>query len=618
MCGISGFYNLSGNSKGKATLELMSDTMVHRGPDFRGIYIDEIIGMAHNRLSLLDLSNNGNQPFEDEENVLVYNGEIYNFLELKKELPEKEYRSSSDTAVLFHALKHWGVDKTLQKINGMFAFAWYKKKEQELYLCRDRYAIKPLFYGKDKKGTFWFASELKAILKVADFAPDPIKMLFSTLGILESSNYYTAWKNIFIVPAGNYLVINSDRIETREYYSITDCVNEGEYNRLNKSSWEDVTQEIDFLLRNSVNKMLISDAPMGAFVSGGIDSSLISAYASEVQKPFNLFTANVLGKYSEYEEAKKLSEVLDQPLFDYKFSKEMALRDWAQVTWHYESPIVTHFNAIPFANVAKLAHDHNIKAVLTGEGSDELFLGYPKLLIKRYENLISLPFDILNSIYKNIPQLGSYLYKERNFGILNLYELGVQRFYKQVTRDNQSGVYSFLPEKDVHEHYLSAQGIQNGILSILWRNDRMGMMSSIESRFPYLDEDVVHFAMNLPVKYKIRKSKKFYNYRHPFLIDKAIIRNVASKYLPKDLSYREKIGFPVAGLRDVKVKPEFLYQSVVAELLGINNEQVNYLFKTQANLHINQLCSFEIWARLFIENKKISEVSSTIQDHFTI
>jgi asparagine synthase (glutamine-hydrolysing) len=175
MCGISGFYNLSGNSKGKATLELMSDTMVHRGPDFRGIYIDEIIGMAHNRLSLLDLSNNGNQPFEDEENVLVYNGEIYNFLELKKELPEKEYRSSSDTAVLFHALKHWGVDKTLQKINGMFAFAWYKKKEQELYLCRDRYAIKPLFYGKDKKGTFWFASELKAILKVADFAPDLLK-----------------------------------------------------------------------------------------------------------------------------------------------------------------------------------------------------------------------------------------------------------------------------------------------------------------------------------------------------------------------------------------------------------------------------------------------------------
>lgn len=618
MCGISGYYNTSFSNSGSEILEKMSNSLNHRGPDFRGIYFDDIVGMAHNRLSLIDLSINGNQPFEDDENVLIYNGEIYNFLEIKKQLPVREYRSTSDTAVLFHALKHWGVPETLKRIKGMFAFAWYKKQEKNLYLCRDRYGIKPLFYGRDNSGTFWYASELKAILKVADFEPDSVKMLFSTLGILESSNHYTAWKNLFMVPAGNYLIINSAKVETRKYYTITDCVKKSEYDRLNKCSWEDVTEELDCLLRNSVNKMLISDAPMGAFISGGIDSSLISVYASEVQKPFSLFTANVLGEFSEFKDAQKISKLLDQPLFEYKFSKEMALRDWANVTWYYESPIITHFNALPFSNVAQLAHEKNVKAVLTGEGSDELFFGYPKLLIKRYESLISLPFNVLNFVYRNIPKLSSYLYKERNFGILGLYEVGVQGFRRQTTRDIQSKAYSFLPKEDIHEHYLSAQGMQDGIRSLLWRNDRMGMMSSIESRFPYLDEEVVHFAMNLPVKYKIRKSKKFHNYRHPFLIDKAIIRNVASKYLSEDLTYKEKAGFSVAGLRDIKVKPEFLHNSVTADLLGLNNDQVNYLFKNQNSYHVNLLASFEIWAKLFIEKRSVMDTTEMIQNNFSI
>lgn len=618
MCGISGYFNPSFTHSGSKILELMSNSLHHRGPDFKAIYHDEIIGMAHNRLSIIDLSNNGNQPFEDDEYVLVYNGEIYNFLEIKKELPHKEYKSTSDTAVLFHALKYWGVAETLKRIKGMFAFAWYQKLDKKLYLCRDRYGIKPLFYGRDNSGTFWFASEQKAILKVTDLEPDPVKMLFSTLGILENSNHNTVWKNLYMVPTGSYLIVNSDKVETREYYSITDCVNEAEYNRLDTSNWKDVTMELDYLLRDSVKKMLISDAPMGAFVSGGIDSSLISAYASEFQNPFNLFTANVLGEISEFKDAQKLSSSIKQPLFEYKFAKEMALRDWANVTWHYESPIVTHFSSMPFSNVSKLAHANKVKAVLTGEGSDELFFGYPNLLYNRYNYLVKLPFNLLNSIYRHTPGLGSFLYKERKFGILGLYELGVQGFNRQITREIQSEAYSFLPKKEAHEHYLSAQMMQEGILTLLWRNDRMGMMHSIESRFPYLDEDVVHFAMNLPVKFKIGKSIKFHNYRHPFLIDKAIIRSVASKYLPDNLTYKKKNGFPTYGLREVKVKPQFLYNSVTAELLGLKKDQVDYLFKSQSQLHVNLLASFEIWAKLFIEKRSINETTDIIQSNFSI
>jgi asparagine synthase (glutamine-hydrolysing) len=620
MCGISGYYqNKSIPGLGEQTLQQMADSLHHRGPDYCGIYCDEIVGLAHNRLSLIDLSSNGNQPFEDDENVLIYNGEIYNFLELKKELPDKEYKSSSDTAVLFHALKHWGVPETLRRIQGMFAFAWYTKNDKKLYLCRDRYGIKPLFYGRDSLGTLWFASEQKAILKVAEFQPDSVQMLFSTLGTIEKSNHSTAWKNLFIVPAGSFLVIDADKIKNIAYYSLTDNVSQTEYNRLNKSSAKDVVQEFDHLLRKSVKKMLISDAPMGAYVSGGIDSSLISAYASEFKNPFKLFTANILGKISEFGDAQNLAKSLNQPLFDYPFSKEMALRDWAKVCWHYESPIVTHFSAIPFSNVSALAHKHQIKAVLTGEGSDELFLGYPKLLTRRYNNLIQFPLNTINSIYKRIPKLSSYQNKnEGSLGLLNLFEIGVQGFNRQIIRENQLSAYSFLPEREAKDHYLSAQMIQEGIRSLLWRNDRMGMIYSIESRFPFLDEDVVHFGMNLPVKYKIGKSIKFHNYKHPFLIDKAIIRNVASKYLPNSLTYKTKSGFPTYGLRHIKVKPHFLYNSVTAGILGLKNAHVDYLFNSQSPYHLSLLASFEIWAKLFVEKRNIEDITDLVQKSFKV
>jgi asparagine synthase (glutamine-hydrolysing) len=618
MCGISGFLNINKILVDQIKLNKMLNTQAHRGPDASGVYYNHFVGLAHNRLSLLDLSSNGNQPFEDDTYALVYNGEIYNYLELKKELPSINYKSRSDTAVLFHALSYWGIEKTLSKIQGMFAFGWYNKKTCELVLVRDRIGIKPLYYAIENN-TFWFASEVKAILSVYDATPNPLKILYSSMGILEKSRKETAWHSVFHVEPGTYKIINEKGIQTHTYYTIADRINESEYRRLDQMKPNAVQDEFETLFDASVKKMIISDAPMGAYVSGGIDSSLIALYGAKYLEDFKLFTANMLGKYSEFEDAKLLSKSINKELYDYPFEKEMALRDWAKVTWHYESPIVVHFNAIPFSNVSHLAHSHNVKAVLTGEGSDELFLGYPKLLTRKYDSIIKSPYQFLDFIYSKIPKLKSYVSKTGGSQDLSsLFELGSQNFTRQIIRNDSIDKYDFLPLDKKNEQYLSAQMIQEQIVSLLHRNDRMGMIYSIESRFPFLDERIVDFALNLPTKFKIGRTNKFYNYKHPFLIDKLIVRKLAENKLPKELVYKKKNGFPSYGLRHTHVNKEFFYNGYLAEILEMDSKQIDYLCKSNSNYLVSLLGSVEIWAKLFVEKKSIEEVDVLINKNFKI
>lgn len=619
MCGIAGFLNTQHKPIDKANLFKMLELQQHRGPDAKGIYYNGHIGLAHNRLSLLDLSSNGNQPFEDEQFALIYNGEIYNFQELKTKLPPTSYVSSSDSEVLFYALKIWGIDETLKYIRGMYAFAWFNKTTNQLVLARDRIGIKPLFFAVDTQKGYWFASEVKAILEVVDCTPNPIKILFSALGVLEKSRFETAWDNVFHVRPGTYVTISSSGHQETSYYDITDDVTEGRYNELNRSGFDIVLNEFDQLFDAAVKRMLISDASMGAYVSGGIDSSLIALYAARHRSDFKLFTANVIGKYSEFKDAQLLAKNLEMPLYDYKFEKEMALRDWAKVTWHYESPIVVHFNAIPFSNVSGLAHHEQVKAVLTGEGSDELFLGYPKLLTRKYDGLIKTPFNFLNTIYKAVPKLSSYVL---NVGgsqdLLGLFEQASQNFTRQLIREKGIHAYDFLPENQRKEQYLSAQMMQEGIVSLLWRNDRMGMINSIEARFPFLDEAIVSFAMNLPVKFKIGRTGRFHNYKHPFLIDKYIVRKLAAKKLSDSLTFKTKNGFPTYGLRHVKIKSDFFKGGYLSEILKLESRQIEYMSSNFSTYHMALLGSVEIWSKIFIEKRDHKLVAEDINQHFII
>lgn len=616
MCAISGIISSNSEAWIQEKLHKMVTMQHHRGPDNQGIYVSGQLGFGHNRLSLLDLSDNGNQPLVEENAILVFNGEIYNYLELKNQLPPRIYKSGTDTEVLFWCLRNWGIEKTLQNIKGMFAFAYYETNSRTLWLCRDRLGIKPLFYGFDKQQNFVFASESKAITNNFSFDYDPFKVLYSALGILEKSHDYTGWHNLNHIPPGHFLKYASGQIELNAYFQIIDCIDEAEYSRLNNSSFSDVVHELESLLSSSVKSMMVSDADMGCFVSGGIDSSLIAYHAKKCDQNIKLFTANVIGKYSEYQDTKMLASWLDSELVTYNYEKEFALRDLAKVAWHYEVPIVNHFNAIAFSNVAATARAEGVKAVLTGEGADELFLGYPKLLTRKYDALINGPFSLMNKFYSAIPGLKSYTNKTgRSEGLKDLFEIGVQNFTRQYLREEGLKRFDFIKnEKDRFDQYLSAQMVQEGLISLLWRNDRMGMINSIESRFPFLDERIINFAINLPTKYKIGVSNKFHNYKHPFLIDKRIVRKIASEKLPKRIVNKPKFGFATYDFMSLKIGQELFKGGVFAEILKLDSKGLNYMLSNSSHYHLGLMAAVEIWARLFIRNASIDDVHVLINN----
>ncbi len=602
MCGIAGMFQRSG---GDASLEIAKQlglTMTHRGPDNFGFELRGKVALAHNRLSLLDLSETANQPFSNERYSLVYNGEIYNFQENRKRLQKEfgiTFKTTSDTEVLFYSLIHEGIDKCLSSAKGMFAFAFYDEVEQTLWLARDRMGIKPVYYY-ESNGAFYWASEIKALAKLLGLQPDPVRTLFAANNMAEKSAEYTLFKGLRSLQPGSYLKVQSSG-QPKEvlYYDVVDDFDADYHDELGRKGSQEILKDFDRMFAEAVRKMLISDAPVGAFVSGGIDSSMISALANEFNADIKLFTANVVGKYSEFADVQALSKHIGKKVYEYKFEPKMMLRDWADVTYHYDCPIVIHVNAIPFSNVARLARDSNVKAVLTGEGADELFLGYPQLLTQRYDALAALPKNAVEFLYKVYPKLHSYVFSPNGNTPIAFINKVVQGFELQQLERRADTKLGELSRRDRREQYMTIKMIREHLITLLHRNDRMGMMSSIEARFPFLDEDLVRFAVNLPSKYKIGRTGRFYNYKHPFLIDKWIVRKTAEKYLPDRIVRKKKYGFPMYGHKHVRIKDGFFRDGWIADSLGLSRSVQAFISETQDPYFVAKLASVEIFGRIF-------------------
>ncbi len=620
MCGIAGIYERNGHRVSLELIETMGNTMAHRGPDNFGLFgFNEQIGLSHNRLSFLDLSPAANQPFKNENYALVYNGEIYNFREIRERLIKDynvRFETTSDTEVLFFSLIHDGIEKCLKGLRGMFAFAFYDRNENELLLARDRLGIKPLYYYQNDKSFYW-SSEIKALAQTLNLKPDPLKTLFSINGIAETSNDFTLFNDILPVKPGSYLRIKSNYRKPQEffYYKIVDDFEPERYAELERKSRADILAEFESLLTSSIESMLVSDVPLGSFVSGGVDSSLISAIANKKYPDLKLFTANVLGKFSEYDDAKALSDHLGRELFDYKFKPEQMLSDWAEVTYFYECPIVIHTNAIPFSNVARLAHDSNVKAVLTGEGADELFLGYPRQLTDQYKWLATLPINAIKSFYKLIPGLEDYLFPNHKQTSVEFASQLIRQFESPYRESEIEEKFTFLSEPQRQKQLLTIKMLGDHLVGLLHRNDRMGMMASIEARFPFLNEELVKFAINLPAKFKIGRSLRWHNYKHPFLVDKWVIRKTAEKYLPKGLATKKKNGFPMGGHKFVKVKKGFFKNGWVAENLALNDKKQAFMLESQNPYFIAKLASTEIFGRIYGLGESLENVKNHILRH---
>jgi asparagine synthase (glutamine-hydrolysing) len=616
MCGIAGMLLASGREVDPSDVEAMGRTLEHRGPDNFGSFVQGHYGVSHTRLSILDLSDAGNQPFRDGRYSLIYNGEIYNFLELRQQLIARgiSLRSTSDTEVLFQHLITFGVEPTLPRLNGMFAFTFYDAHNDTLYVCRDRLGIKPLVYTL-RNGDFFWASEVKALRPAVDVEIDPIRVMLSSAVQFDGRNAKTVFRGVRNVEPGTYLVVKPGQAPVAHvYHDFADEISESEYRRLDKLSMPDVVEQLRELMVNSLRGMLLSDAPMGVFASGGVDSSLIAAMALQQKPGLSLFTSNVVGKNSEIEDARLLSRAIGTHLHEADYSPEYVLDRWARATWYYEAPIIQHMNALPLGDVAELARRQRVKAVLTGEGSDELFLGYSNYVAKRYRKF-GAPVEWMKSMYGIVPPARRYLFPKKGSDMNRFFSDLAGDFEAEQNRSKFDQAYSFLPEDKRRDQLSTPRLLQFHLASLLHRNDRMGMMAGIESRFPFLDNHILRFGLNLPARFKIERIRKIHNRRHPFLLDKAIVRHVCEGVVPNEILHKIKVGFPTNSLETLVLKPDFFKGGYVEEVFELTGANLERLMSKEKMFFAARMASVEVFGRLFAYEQKPEEVTAHLQSY---
>ena len=496
----------------------------------------------------------------------------------------------------------------------MFAFGYYDRVQGTLIRARDRIGIKPLFFHQGPDGIA-FASELKALTSTMDLRPDKARIIRSVFGYLQHTRHYSAFERLRQVSPGSYVTFSRDgRVTRGEYFRTADLVDRDLYRELDRMPPDAVLDAFERLLQESVRRMLVADAPIGAFVSGGVDSSLLSAVAKQCGKNPRLYSVNVVGRFSEIDSARDLAEVLQTEVNVFDFEPQMFLRDLVKTTWHNDAPLVINLHAVAFENITRVAFHERDKAVLTGEGADELFLGYPQHARARLERALRRPLDALQVLYARAPGLRSLQLSQGN-GPGSLEEMEEQ--YEDLEEEQHyAEAVSFLPTphlRDMQRRILKL--IDKTLYSLLWRNDRMGMMHSIESRFPYLDEPILRFAASLPLKYKMRATPRLGDIRHPFMVDKYVIRKLASRHLPERLTARPTRAFPIHGLETVRVAADFFAGGFWQDLLGLTDAHLGYMTENTPPGLLAKIAAVGVWGRLFCRNESVESVHDWLDRH---
>jgi asparagine synthase (glutamine-hydrolysing) len=646
MCGIFGIlYHNSGRTADANKLNETAGLLHHRGPDAVGAYSEANISLVHTRLSLLDLSDRSNQPFWDKDNryVIVYNGEIYNFKELRSELERKgvEFRTTSDTEVLMACILTYGLDDALMKFEGMFAFAFYDTVEGELSLARDRYGIKPLFIY-DEEDAFVFASEIMAMRPWIEFRPDMLSVSSYLLGFAGPTKGYTFYQKIKIFPPGHVVTIKSGQPSAyRHFFEIVDFWDPELAAGMDQKKQGQIIDSIDEHLFESVRKQLIADGPVGALCSGGIDSSIIMAMASRIHNNLAIFHANVEGPNSEYRFAKKLSETLRLDLKTTVITDGDILAMFPVAMKHYGQPFTVIPSSIPFLSVSKLVRESGVKAVLTGEGSDEFFLGYPFLVpdVRQWKRYVQRGFrNVIKKLFVKTKLLKNTFGKRREFVMgfspysssaiksngfshtmaeLNLH-LG-NRFEVELETRNISDVVNPGGSLKCHKYAARSLDLLNyNLRALLHRNDAMGMAASIESRFPFLDHALAKLTVSLPDRYKIRFDWSSSDCRHYFYKDKWVLRKVAERYLPNDIGRRPKGFFWVDTFSRMKINPVFFKKSIISDLLDISSSEIGYLMDRSPQDLKLQLLHLEVWAHVCLNGLPEQPLKEKLRESISI
>ncbi len=583
MCGIAGFWQDPASRIDRcAVIRDMADAIQNRGPDDHGYWSDGESGivLGHRRLSIIDLSVHGHQPMTSSSGryVIVFNGEIYNFPELRRELEalRTPFRGHSDTEVMLAAMEHWGLTEAVRRFAGMFAFAVYDRETRHLHLVRDRLGEKPLYYGWGGQ-TLLFGSELKALGRHPDWRGEIDRgalALFLRHGYVPAP--YSIYKGIRKVPPASIVSFPTGRPGTPPttvpYWSPRDIATAGTTNPANETD-EDLTDELDRLLRRTIRREMVADVPLGAFLSGGIDSSLIVALMqAESSRPVQTFTIGFRENvYNEAHHAKAVAEHLGTDHTELYVTPEEALKVIPRLPAIYDEPFADS-SQIPTALVSELAR-RRVTVSLSGDGGDELFGGYDRYFANRrlWNKLSSVPRPLRRAMARGIRVATS---RDGNGLVKRLQRMAPGRLRDPMTRhriqwlgdilalDTFEGLYHNSVSHWTHPGEVTIGGVEpdtsftdpsrwaavEGLVprmmyldmvsylpdDIMVKVDRASMAVSLESRAPFLDHDVVEFAWRVPQSMRVRGDR-----------GKWILRNLLDRYVPRSLIERPKRGFSV-------------------------------------------------------------------------
>ena len=617
MCGIFGIvYTSSKNEPGEGRLRRSAELISHRGPDGSGIYQEAGIGLAHTRLSLVDLNKRSDQPLWDPERryCLVYNGEIYNFRELRQELIDRgvQFHTASDTEVLLLCLAIDGPERTLPRLEGMFAFAFYDKHEKKLLLARDRFGIKPLLVYQDED-QFLFASEVKAMQPWIKLRPNGLRIISELMGFGEPARNLCLFEGIEIVPPGSVIRLEiGSPPQIDKYIDLPDMIDRAKSVELEGRTDEQVIDRVDELLQRSVKQMLFADARVGALCSGGVDSSLIMAMAARQHNNLAIFHANVVGPSSEFEAAQQLGKHLKLDLLTAMSRDDDYIDLTPEVLYHYEQPFLRHPHSVPFLMVSRLVSETGVKAVLSGEGADECFLGYQHLAQEPVWDWYKRQVERLERLVHGIPRIGNNLWPTASRTSLLIGDM-LRQFERTLEEDHFRKLYTERMGKAFDRNVRTLDLLAYHLRTLLHRNDTMGMAAGIEARFPFLDERLAETAINLPYRHKIRFSLSVWERAHPFMRDKWVIRRVADRYLPKQLSRRKKWGFNVTAFNRIRIRKEYFANSFFTDYFKLSSGEFNHLFETADQSLKVRLMMLEVWGRIFIEGMALPEVRESLK-----
>lgn len=613
MCGIVGIANFQQSVLSlEKPLSFAVKKLSRRGPDYSNVFISQHVALGHARLAIIDTSADANQPFSDTNNdvVVVFNGEIYNYPEIRKQLEQKGYlfRTKSDTEVLLYLYIEKGID-CLQQLNGDFAFAIYDKRHETIFIARDRFGVKPLYYTF-LNNTLYFSSELKGLLPLLDFVPGMNKDAF--LFYLQL-NYIPAplsiYENIFKLKPGHFILLKRNEFEVKTYYSISENVNED-------ISEAQAIETLRQLLAESVKKRLISDVPIGCFLSGGLDSSITTALAKEFKPDIETFTISFKNHsfFDESSDAEQVSKHLNTRHHTIPIEENDMLQLVPEILQYLDEPFADS-SAIAMSALAQYTKK-NITVALSGDGADELFGGY----YKHYAHALAFKHYPYRFLWYPTSAVLNILPQSRNNHILNKirqvnkFSDGLkynhkQRYWHWATTFHSKDINKILIKKQKWPDYsiflrTDASNMHGVLLNdmhlvlpndMLLKTDSMSMMHSLEVRVPMLDHELVNFVSSLPIKYKIQTNNR-----------KIILKKAFNHLLPQNIINKPKHGFevPLQQWLKTSLAPylfEYTEKTFLEKQQIFNYEDIKKLIHRLHSVHSSD-SAIHLWNLMVFQN----------------